>query len=86
MKIDKGVPIPPKTRSAKYSYEISRMEAGDSMGGFPTKSVASTVAITIRWHRGKQTTIRRELGKKTYRVWMLNEEFTPSGRKRRSKK
>jgi hypothetical protein len=86
MKIDKDVPIPPMTRGAKYSYEISCMEAGDSMGGFPNKSVASTVAITIRRHRGKQTVIRKELGKNTYRVWMLDKEFTPSGRKRRSKK
>jgi hypothetical protein len=89
MKIDKGVPIPHnwnKKKTSKFAEDVARMEPGDSIGGFATQPKANSLAITIRRYRGKKATVRREEGKKTYRVWMLDEEFTPGGRKRRSKK
>ena len=89
MKIDKGVPIPNnrvQKKTSKYTEVIARMEPGDSIGGFATQNKANLLAITISRHRGKKATTRREEGKETYRVWMMDKEFTPSGRKRRSKK
>jgi len=79
MKIDKGVPIPIRPvqkKTSKFTEDVARMEPGDSIGGFATQNKANLLAITIRRHRRKKATARREEGKKTYRVWMLDEEFT----------
>ena len=90
MKIDKGGPIPDvypnKRYRSKFTEIVGRMEPGDSVGDFSTVTEATVLAAIIRRHRRKKPTIRREKGKETYRVWMLDEEFTPGKRKRRSKK
>ena len=79
MKIDKGVPIPnnrEKKKTSKYAEIVARMEPGDSVGDFSTLIEANGLSGVIRRHRRKKAAVRREKGKKTYRVWMLNEEFT----------
>ena len=90
MKIDKGVPIPDvypnKRYRSKFTEIVGRMEPGDSVGDFSTLIEANVLSGVIRRHRRKKAAVRREKGKKTYRVWMLNEEFTGGKRKRRSKK
>lgn len=83
MKIDKGVPIPnnrEKKKTSKYAEIVARMEPGDSVGDFSTLVEASGLYAVIRRHRGKKATARREEGKETYRVWMLDEEFTGNRR------
>ena len=79
MKIDKGVPIPIRPvqkKTSKFTEDVARMEPGDSIGDFSTLLEASGLAGTIRRPRRQKATVRREEGKKTYRVWMLDEEFT----------
>tara|TARA_Y100000593_G_scaffold10182_1_gene18412 strand:- start:8059 stop:8307 length:249 start_codon:yes stop_codon:yes gene_type:complete len=79
MKIDKGVPIPnnhERKNSSKFTKIVARMEPGDSVGDFSTSVEAVGLAAIIRRHRRKKATVRREKGKKTYRVWMLDQEFT----------
>ena len=79
MKIDKGVPMPIRPvekKTSKFTEIVARMEPGDSVGDFSTLIEANVLSGVIRRHRRKKAAVRREKGKKTYRVWMLNEEFT----------
>ena len=82
MKIDKGVPIPnngEKKKTSMFTEVVARMEPGDSVGDFSTLVEANGLSAVIRRHRRKKATVRREGGKKTFRVWMLDEEFTGKG-------
>ena len=79
MKIDKGVPMPIRPvekKTSKFTEIVARMEPGDSVGDFSTLIEANVLSGVIRRHRRKKAAVRREEGKKTYRVWMLDEEFT----------
>lgn len=68
-KIDKGVPIPPRTRTTKYPFGL--MEVGDSFE-VPSGDRAKIISACFHYNKRKEGRFTvRKVGKDQYRVWRV---------------
>ena len=75
MVIEKGIPIPPKTRTVKFAYPFKDMEVGDSFPiGFSDKNfrkLYTSVKKFTKLNAGSKFTIRTNKDENFIRVWRV---------------